>query len=143
MNAPARSTEAQWLRRVRGDQTQDSLAADIAKVTGWRITRDRYSKYESGSLPIGRQTLAHFVAYWGSRGMAGPEDIPPEPRPADLTKLVADLIAEIQAERAERAAERAERLEWERGLVSAVQDIARGLGRQGDPAAAPHEGALR
>jgi hypothetical protein len=68
-----------WLRSLRGDTSQLDLAADITKVTGWTITRDRYSRYESGSIPMGRGTLERFVSYWTSRGQSGPDLTPPQP----------------------------------------------------------------
>jgi hypothetical protein len=93
MSAPEPSHEALWLRRVRGDETQESLAADISKVTRWQIDRSRYSKYESGTLPMGRQTLAHFVDYWKTRGIEGPDRNPPA-EPMDPTlALVAAITA--------------------------------------------------
>lgn len=67
------SRQAQWLKAKRGVETQDRLAQDISKVTGWRITRDRYSKYESGSLPIGPKVLRHFLDYWATRGIDAPD----------------------------------------------------------------------
>lgn len=69
----AQTRAAQWLRASRAAETQETLAADIERVTGWHITRDRYSKYESGSIPMGRAVLARFVDYWASRGKPGPE----------------------------------------------------------------------
>lgn len=110
MDAPSAARVKEWLRANRGDETQDKLAADITKVTGWHITRDRYSKYE-GALPIGRKVLAHFVDYWATRGRPGPFDALPEPatstEPPDplivaltaQTKAINDLVAEIQRER--------------------------------------------
>jgi transcriptional regulator with XRE-family HTH domain len=100
-------------------------------------SRASYIALEAGHAPSAAQQK-FLVSYFGKT-----PDESPEPQPVDLTKLVADLIVELQAERRERAAERAERLEWERGLVSAVQDIARALGQGDDPLPAPLEGALR
>lgn len=91
----------QWLRASRGKETQEQLAADVERVTGWHITRDRYSKYESGSLPIGPKTEAHFVDYWASRGVTGPDAAAPdEPEPDLLTalRMQADTITALVEE---------------------------------------------
>ena len=101
MDAPSAARVKQWLRANRGDETQEDLAADITRVTGWRITRDRYSKYE-GKLPIGRTVLAHFVDYWATRGRPGPFDAAPEPTTATETPdptqaLIAALTAQTEA----------------------------------------------
>jgi hypothetical protein len=84
----------QWLKASRGTQTQEDLAADITAKTGWRITRDRYSRYESGSLAIGQQTLEHFVDYWATRNVEGPDLSAPVP----VTEVEFDLAAAVLAQ---------------------------------------------
>ena len=69
-----RARAAAWLREQRGDRSQADLADDITRTTGWSITRDRYSKYESGSLPFGKAVLTHFMGYFGT----APDFTPPE-----------------------------------------------------------------
>lgn len=107
-----------WLRAQRGDETQERLAADIEAVTGWRLTRDRYSKYESGSLPIGLKVKGHFVDYWTSRGRTGPDAFAPPVSPgdattatpglADLTAAISRLAEQLDADRQERQQARRE-----------------------------------
>jgi hypothetical protein len=93
--------------------------SDIERVTDWHITRERYSKYESGSLPMGASTRRHFVDYWTSRGVSGP-DAPSgagadrdTSAPADLAAAIRELVEELRASRLERASlvERVEALE--------------------------------
>jgi hypothetical protein len=94
------SRVTEWLRASRGGETQDHLAKDIERVTGWRITRDRYSKYENGRLPIGAQTLRHFVDYWASRGVEGPDTSPPvaaDPVVAAIDRQTAMLKSVLDA----------------------------------------------
>lgn len=102
----AQSRTAQWLRASRAQETQETLAQDIERVTGWHITRDRYSKYESGSLPIGPKVLGYFVAYWSSRGKPGPDSM--DTAWSDTTSVsdvsaylarIDNLVAELQADR--------------------------------------------
>jgi hypothetical protein len=99
-----KSPVAQWLERSRGKQTQESLAADITAVTGWRLTRDRYSRYESGSLPIGPKVLGHFRAYWATRGIEF-DTTPPAP-PVDPVVAAIDR----QTEKIDKLAEAISRL---------------------------------
>ena len=95
MNTYDRTKAREWLREMRGDMSQAALAEDITASTGWTITRDRYSKYESGnpSSPMGREVFARFVSYWTGKGRPAPDMTPPAP----LLSL---------EERAVRAAER-------------------------------------
>lgn len=86
-----------WLKANRANATQEWLAADIERVTGWHITRDRYSKYESGSLPIGRVVLKHFTDYWATRDVPGP-DFSPVAGESGTTDSPAALIAAITAQ---------------------------------------------
>jgi transcriptional regulator with XRE-family HTH domain len=97
MDAPTTARVRAWLKASRGTETQDDLATDITAKTGWRITRDRYSRYESGGLSIGKQTLAHFVAYWKGRGVEVPDFTvaPTEPEPEPT--LVAALLRQSEA----------------------------------------------
>ncbi len=140
MDAASAARVKQWLRANRGNQTQEHLAADISRATGWHITRDRYSKYE-GSLPIGKEVLAHFVDYWKGRGVAGPFDALPEPLQATetadpvaaalltQTDAINALVAELRLSRESRAA-----LEQE---VAALRQVVDGLveqALQGGPA---------
>lgn len=93
---------AEWLRASRGPETQEHLAEDITRVTGWQIDRTRYSRYESGKLAIGKQTLAHFVDYWASRGVAGPDSMPSSPTPheGELGALIAAQTRALEAQTA-------------------------------------------
>lgn len=70
-----------WLLALRGDTSQIDLVDDINRVLQgeWRITRDRYSKYETGSVDFGRGVLEHFIAYWAKKGRPGPDMAPPPP----------------------------------------------------------------
>lgn len=112
---------ARWLRATRPDsETQEWLAADIERVTGWHITRDRYSKYESGSLPIGKTVLKHFVDYWASRGVPGP-NAQPEPSAGTEANVPADLAAALDRLTAELEAMRLEREAWRRGVVAVLR----------------------
>lgn len=123
-----RRVATRWLREARGKMSQADLAEDISRATGWTITRDRYSKYESGSLPFGKSVLQHFIDYWQPRGVEPPDFTPePEPQPVeeravDATRAIADAVrgqTEVflgvldglnrRAEAAERRAEAAER----------------------------------
>lgn len=109
---PAVSTAANvpaWLKRNRGDATQEALASDIERVTGWHITRDRYSRYESGSLPIGKTVRQHFVDYWASRDVPGPDDQPAPVMagadgdttvPAAYLERIDALVTELREDRA-------------------------------------------
>lgn len=103
MQEHERSRASQWLREMRGDISQAELAADITSATGWTITRDRYSKYESGSLPFGREVLGHFVDYWAGKGRPGPDFTPPA-QPPDLATALLALASELAALREERQA---------------------------------------
>ena len=76
MDAPTATRVTDWLKALRGTETQEALALDITSKTGWKITRDRYSKYESGSLPIGPTVYEHFLTYWKGRGKQGPDLAP-------------------------------------------------------------------
>lgn len=97
-----------WLRARRGAQTQDALAQDITAVTGWNITRDRYSKYET-SLPIGPTVLKHFTDYWATKGGPTLEEyvasreaaVPATDPPVDLAEAIrlhAAAITELAAQ---------------------------------------------
>lgn len=97
MDAPTAARVTQWLRASRGSETQENLAADITSVTGWRLTRDRYSKYESGSLPIGPKVLAHFIDYWAARHVPGPSFAPEPVRATETPDLSAALISAMTA----------------------------------------------
>lgn len=105
MNAREIAIVRGWLEANRGDQTQEGLAAAITAATGWRITRDRYSKYERGPLSIGPQVLAHFVDYWRTQGKPGPDFNPPmavapvDPMIAAMeaqTKAITALVGELR-----------------------------------------------
>lgn len=117
-----RSRASQWLREQRGDISQDKLAADITRTTGWTITRDRYSKYESGSLPFGKAVLGHFIDYWEAKGRPGPDLTPPAPELSYEERHLA-LLEEANAIARER-------LEQERVISSALMALLRqGSGR--------------
>jgi hypothetical protein len=89
-----------WLRRLRGPESQERFAAAVSAQTGWHVTRDRYSKYESGALPFGRTVLGHFLDYAESLGVEGPDMTPPAPQ------LSLEERAVIAAERTALATER-------------------------------------
>ena len=119
-----------WLRERRDETSQADLADDITRVTGWRITRDRYSKYESGSLPFGKSVLQHFVDYWTSKGQPGPDLTPPATpaEPVDPTTALASaitlLVDELRETRKERdeIRERLEAVEAAIRLLNAADD---------------------
>lgn len=132
-----------WLRNLRGDTSQEAFAASVTSTTGWRITRDRYSKYESGAVPMGRDVVAHFLRFAEAKGLPGPDLTPPrEPASLDpyevidrLSSALASLTAELEAAREERAATMAYLQTLERQVVR--------LGRQAIEGSselpAPHE----
>lgn len=101
----------EWMLARRGEQSQQRLAEDIEATTGYRITRDRYSKYESGATPFGRSVFAELLRYWQAKGEPGPDFTRPEPTPDLATALLA-LAAELAALREERT-----------GLVARVTDL--------------------
>ena len=90
VNDYERTRAREWMLALRGDHPQEALVSDIEAVTGWRITRDRYSRYEHGSTPFGKGVLQHLIDYWASKGQPGPDFTPPEPEPIPLN--AADLI---------------------------------------------------
>lgn len=78
--------------------------ADIERVTGWRLPRENYSKYETGTLSPEPATLDRFIAYWRTRGVEPPDLTEPEAEAAPLSlEERAVLAAEQQA--AEAAAQ--------------------------------------
>lgn len=84
-----------WLEELRGDQSQEDLADAINEtLPDWHITRDRYSRYESGSLPMGPTVLANFIRYWELKGKSGPDLEPPAPaeEPEDPQLVLARAI---------------------------------------------------
>lgn len=105
--SPDQAHIREWLRVLRGGETQDALAQDIERVTKWHIPRDRYSKYESGAIRIGPTVLGHFVDYWASRDKPGPESMassgatPPQAAPelADLITAINALVKEMKETR--------------------------------------------
>jgi hypothetical protein len=128
-----------WLRASRSDATQEWLATDIERVTGWHITRDRYSKYESGSLPIGPKVLGHFVDYWQSRGVGGPDDMPPPGLGdtlagggayLDLAGAIRELTEELRLLREAQVDGPAATAEL---VAQAIADTLRALGLVADP----------
>lgn len=75
-----RERTREWLRALRGRQSQDAIAdAMSAAFPDWSITRDRYSKYESGATPFGRTVYQRFVDFWTARGEDPPDLTPPAP----------------------------------------------------------------
>ena len=136
MNASADPVR-RWLRASRGDETQERLAQDISRVTGWNLTRDRYSKYESGSLAMGKTVLRHFVDYWASRGKPGPEAFVEKPaEPTETQALVAAL--QVQAETItalveEMRLQRIQQHESTEALLRAMGAIHNGQDRIADP----------
>ncbi len=109
-DSTTRALMPQWLERNRlalpkrngRVVSQEELAADITTTTGWHIARERYSKYESGGLPIGPDVARHLLDYWQSRGVAGPEVAPEQPssEPTEAS-VMAELVAELRAWRLE------------------------------------------
>ena len=97
MNVNELAIVRRWLRENRGEQSQQDLADAITAATGWNITRDRYSKYESGSLPIGPTVLRHFVDYWASRDVAGPDFTPPLSAPSIEERTLAAMDRQTDA----------------------------------------------
>jgi len=134
VDKPTRIKVAQWLEASRGAQTQEKLAEDITVVTGWRIDRSRYSKYESGSLPIGPKVYKHFLDYWKARGVDGPDLTTRSPAPVpdlatvlqELSRELTEMRGEREAVRTEAAALRASRAAWERGVVAVLRAGAAG-----------------
>lgn len=105
MNDYERERARAWLRQRRGTMSQDALVQDIAAtMPAWNITRDRYSKYESGGTPFGAKVLAQFIDYWAAKGQPGPDFTPPpEPEPVpDLATAIVALATELRAWREER-----------------------------------------
>ena len=115
MTSPKESPVTRWLRENRGAVSQLALVADLEAVTGWRLLRENYSKYETGRMAPEPETLARFTAYWAAKGRPGP-DFTPDPVPAaapDLATALTSLAAELAALRAERQA-------WQRGVLTAL-----------------------
>ena len=92
-----------WLERSR--ESRGMIQEDVSNAmvsAGWKMTRDRYSKYESGALPIGPTVYANFVAYWASQGVTAPELNPPPASelpldPMERIALAVESIAETLA----------------------------------------------
>jgi hypothetical protein len=101
-----RERAREWLRERRGSTSQQALVEDINRtLSDWTITRDRYSKYESGATPFGLVVLTRFVDYWERKGVpGGPDFTPPEPtpEPPDLATALLALATELRAWREER-----------------------------------------
>ena len=96
----------EWMLARRNELSQDALAKDISKVLApWQITRDRYSRYESGGTDFGRDLLDKIVAYWKTKNPdePGPDFTPPAPpsEPVDPQVALARAI-ERQAAAIER-----------------------------------------
>jgi hypothetical protein len=87
-----------WLRRLRGDRSQDAFLDAVAEVTGWRPDRTRYSKYENGIDPMGKTVRGYFLAYADALGAEPPDFTPPAPI------LSLEERAVIAAEESARAA---------------------------------------
>lgn len=120
MNDDERAIAREWLKKNRGDMTQEDLAPAIVAATGWKIERSRYSKYESGATPFGKVVLNHFIDYWKTRGVAGP-DLSPAPPVAPGTTEPTDLAAAVLALTDELAAMRLEREAWTRGVAAVLR----------------------
>ena len=111
MTAYEQAVVQAWLKTNRGERTQEDLAAAIRAATGWNIQRDRYSRYESGALPMGTKVLGHFVEYWKSQDRDGPDFTPPKPQPSieertlkaaeDQTEAIKALVGELRQWRTE------------------------------------------
>ena len=112
-----------WMRERRGELSQADLVSDIQGATGWTITRDRYSKYESGGTDFGRGVLDRFIAYWKTKGKSGPDLTPPAPitPPVDMADALSALASELAAARLEREVIRLERAAWVRGVVAVLR----------------------
>lgn len=77
--------------------TQDHFLALLETETGWRLHRPQYSKYETGKMTPGPDTLDKFVAFWKRHDVDGP-DLTPAPAPAGATEPADKLIAALQAQ---------------------------------------------
>lgn len=86
--APLTAAEKQraraWMKATRNGMSQEDLAAQLTAFFGdgpepWSITRDRYSKYESGKATFSREMLDRFVTFWAAQGQPGPDLSEPTP----------------------------------------------------------------
>lgn len=142
MDPSHRLPVAEWLRASRGAQTQDDLAQDITRVTRWNIDRTRYSRYESGTLPIGKKVLGHFRDYWATRGVPGPESLVQPTPPADPQDRVIAAI-DRQTQVLEKVLTALQERTMDPSAVRALQEwaVAQATTRQqrqtGDPVSSP------
>ena len=136
LNDYERERARDWLRERRGSMSQAALADDITATAGWTITRDRYSKYESGAVPFGAGVLDRLVSYWAGKGQPGPDFTPPEPvaEPPSLADAVLALATELRAWREERESIEARLLAAEAELQSLrARPAAEGRGARSAP----------
>lgn len=119
-----------WMKERRGETSQAALVEDIKRTIKWGITRDRYSKYESGGIDFGRGTLEKFIDYWAKKGQAGPDLSPPtvvapaDPMAEAIAKLAASQIVLAASQTAltkELSVIRREREAWARGVVAVLR----------------------
>lgn len=115
---------ASWLNRLSDGRTRAAFVADVlAHTSGWKLERTRLGRYMSGSLPVGRETLAHFNEYAAAIGKPPYAPTPPEDQPPDLPTALLALAHELAALREERQsmAARVDELEAQVGeLLAAV-----------------------
>lgn len=116
---------------ARGWDTQEKARAEIERLTGWRIPQSVYAEWESGRRVPSDANLARLQEFYGS------------PEPSQATESGDSVLAAVRLLVDEIRAERAARVEWERGLLSALQELATGRAPQGDPEHKPPVNAGR
>jgi transcriptional regulator with XRE-family HTH domain len=120
-----RGRYGRWLvasREARGWGTAQK-ALDAMAAAGIRIGKSTYAEYESGSKTPSRNHLPLLERFWGPVPALGSTETPD-----GVLAAVKVLVDEIRAERAAR-------VEWERGFLEAMRELAR--------AAAPRAGRGR
>ena len=77
MTTAERERARAWMKACRGAMSQETLVKELnaffaGDTEPWSITRDRYSKYESGGADFGRAMFGRFVTYWTAKGEDAP-----------------------------------------------------------------------
>src|SRR5688572_13436106 len=115
-----------WLvesRLARGWDTQEKARAEIARLTGWTIPQSVYAEWESGRRLPSEANLDRLRGFYGD----APGATESGDSLAEAIRLQAEAIRELARSIAD---ERAERLEWERGFVEAVRELATAIAQR-------------
>lgn len=128
-----------WLvesRMARGWDTQSEAREQIARLANWKIPQSVYAEWESGRRLPSEANLDRLRSFYGDA--PGTTETPD----ALVTALMAQAAA-IRALAETIAQERAERIEWERGVVSSIREVALALAQRDARGRELPEGAQR